>query len=78
MRPLSPPNSAAIIFLNLNEGGYPIKVINILYKLGLTNENGYTITETFKGTDLGKYKPMDIFSCIVDPTGVYMITARKL
>lgn len=78
MRPLSPPSSAAIIFLNLNEGGYPIKVIHILYKLGLTSENGYTITETFKGTDLGKYKPMDIFSCIVDPTGVYMITARKL
>lgn len=44
----------------------------------LNLDPGYTIIETFEETDLGKYKPMDLFSCMVDPTGVYMITARKL
>ena len=78
VRPILPKGSKAIVFLNLNEGGGPSKMITSLLKLSLDNEKGYRFTETFDGTDLGVYHPLDVFVCSVDPTGVYMVTATAL
>lgn len=77
VRPLS-QEGAAVVYLNLNNGGGPSKVAYSLAKLGLIHDKGYNITETFEGKYLGQYKPSDYFSCLVDPSGVYMITATAL
>ena len=77
-RPISPKGSKAVVFLNLNDGGGPIKMITSLLQLGLDNQMGYRFTETFDGTALGVYYPLDVFVCLVDPTGVYMVTTTPL
>ena len=77
-RPITPKGSKAVVFLNLNEGGGPTKMITSLLQLGLDSQKGYRFTETFDGTDLGVYYPLDVFVCSVDPTGVYMVTATAL
>lgn len=77
-RPIVPKGSKAIVFLNLNEGGGPTKMVTSLLQLGLDNKKGYRFTETFDGTDLDVYYPLDVFVCFVDPTGVYMVTAIAL
>lgn len=75
VRPISPLGSAAIVFLNLADGGGPSKMNTTLFKLGLTNESGYDLTEVFDGINYGIYKPMDSFAFFVNPSGVFMITA---
>ena len=77
-RPISPPGSTAVVFVNLGDGGSPVRMSTPLTKLGLNNKNGYNITETFDGIYMGKYHPMDNFICNVNPNGVFMIIATPL
>lgn len=78
VRPISPPGSAAVVFSSFANGGGPYRWTVPLSKLDLTNEKGYSITETFNGTYLGVFKPTYNFTCYINPTGVYMITAVPL
>lgn len=78
VRPILPRGSAAVVFSSFAEGGGPTKMTVPFTKLGLTNENGYNVTETFDGKYLGEYKSTANFTCFVNPTGVFMITAIPL
>lgn len=75
VRPISPQGSLAVAFLNLSIGGGPQKVSLTCEELGLNNVSGYNITETFSGHQLGLFKPHDYFSCFVNPSGVFLMTA---
>ena len=78
VRPISPPGSAAIVFVYLGNGGGPTKMGSPLTKLGLNNGKGYNVTETFDGKYLGTYYPKDSINCLVNPTGVFMATATTV
>ena len=58
--------------------GYPLKVAVKLYEIGLAASEGYHIEDAFSGSHLGNYKPWHTFVCYVNPTGVYLITAKPL
>jgi len=75
VRPISPTDSFAIAFLNLAIGGGPHKVSLTAYELGLTSDTGYNVTQSFTGQTLGQYKPSDMFTCFVNPSGVFLMTA---
>lgn len=62
----------AFAFVNLNDGGGPIKVQMPLYRLGLTEAEGYNMTEAFTGHYIGVLKPHDLINATVNPTGVWM------
>ena len=49
-----------------------------LTKFGLANDRGYNVTETFDGQFIGIFQPTSNFTCLVNPTGVFMFTAILL
>ena len=67
----------AVAFLYTAQTGGPIKVTFSLTQLNLTDPSGYNITEVFEGKHLGIFKAPQNFSCIVNPSGVYVINATK-
>lgn len=75
VRPISPDGSFAVAFLNLAIGGGPHKLNITCTDLGLTSSRGYHIVESFTGDDLGVFMPQDVFTCFVNPSGVFLITA---
>jgi len=75
---IEPVGSRAIAFMYTKDHGYPLKVAVTLYEIGLAASTGYDIAEVFSGNALGSYKPWDVFVCYVNPTGVYLITAKPL
>lgn len=61
------------------EGGYPIKAsANMAADLQLTSPGGYDIIEVFANKSLGQFKPLDNFTCFINPTGVYLIKAQPV
>ncbi|KAK2145973.1 hypothetical protein LSH36_643g01058 [Paralvinella palmiformis] len=78
VKAIEPVGSRAIAFMYTKDHGYPLKVAVTLYEIGLAASTGYDIAEVFSGNVLGSYKPWDVFVCYVNPTGVYLITAKPL
>lgn len=78
IKAIEPLGSRAIAFMYTKDHGYPLKVAVTLYDIGLAASGGYDVEEVFSGSHLGKYKPWDVFVCYVNPTGVYLITAKPL
>ncbi|XP_045203210.2 alpha-N-acetylgalactosaminidase-like isoform X2 [Mercenaria mercenaria] len=76
-KPISPKGkSIAFAFLNTEEGGGPTEVSYPVSKLGAIAPAGYSITEVFSGTFIGKFKPHDSLNVTVDPTGVFFGVAE--
>ncbi|XP_014681580.1 PREDICTED: alpha-N-acetylgalactosaminidase-like [Priapulus caudatus] len=74
-RPISPPGSQAVVILNRDDNGGPVKLSIALKQLGLLDSGGYEVEEIFTNRYYGFMSPDDTFSCRVNPTGVIMITA---
>ena len=77
-RPILPAGSFALVFLNLHTGGGPQMFARTLTQLGLTNNRGYGLTDTFTGDNIGSFKPSDTFKTFVNPNGVTMVTALPM
>ncbi|XP_052795328.1 alpha-N-acetylgalactosaminidase-like isoform X2 [Mya arenaria] len=72
MKPMSvDAKGGAFAFLNLNDGGGPMQVSMNLQDLGLTQAEGYNVTEGFTGQFIGVLKPHDLINASVDPSGVW-------
>ncbi|KAK6172849.1 hypothetical protein SNE40_016426 [Patella caerulea] len=77
-KPITPTGSYAIAFVNFDGGGRPTHLTLKCSDVGLTNAEGYDVTDTFTGDAVGTYKPGDEFDVFVNPTGIIMFTAIPL
>jgi hypothetical protein len=75
-KPLLPKGSHAIVVLNLHQGGGQLHVNFTLNDLDIYDSNGFNVSETFEGRHIGFYKSNDVIKCKVNPSGVFMMTAR--
>ncbi|XP_025088515.1 alpha-N-acetylgalactosaminidase-like [Pomacea canaliculata] len=64
--------SFAVAFLNKDDQGTPAYFKISLGDLGLTNLNGYNVTDEFEGTSIGIFKPTETFYVSVDPTSILL------
>lgn len=76
-RPMSPSGSIAFAYIYTGDGN-PVKISTSLKSLGLTSAQGYNVTEVFDGKQLGKFKPDDSVSAVVNPSGIFIATAVPL
>ncbi|XP_041357994.1 uncharacterized protein LOC121374921 [Gigantopelta aegis] len=74
-KPILPKGSLAVAVVNGNNKGVPRKAVIQLKELGLTNPSGYNVTETFDGTALGLFRPLDKLTVEANPSGIYLFTA---
>ena len=75
---MKPVGTYAVAFLYEQEWGGPTLASYSMMELGLDHTPGYNITEVFDQKHLGCYKPKDVFTCLVNPMGVYLIKAVPL
>ena len=75
---MTPKNSVAVAFLYNNNQGGPIKASVNLTEVGLLNPRGYNFTEVFDNQPLGMFKAGTVFSCFVNPSGVFIAKATAL
>lgn len=64
----------AIAAINFGVAGTPSKVKLTCEELGLTNDGGYNITETFEDKFFGHFALKDTFTVDIDPSGVFLAT----
>lgn len=77
-RPVSPPGSFAIAFLQLENPGLITRISVIAQDIGLTNEDGYTVTDGFSGEDLGSLTPEMLCHVKIKPNSVEVIVAKPV
>lgn len=75
-RPILPNGSVAFAVLSKSTAGTPTTVGLTLQSLGLTNAQGYNVTEAFEGVAVGMFRPKDTITLQVDPTGVFLAVAK--
>ncbi|KAK7080045.1 hypothetical protein SK128_014487 [Halocaridina rubra] len=76
-KPINPSNgsdhSYALVVLNQGTGGTPANVTITPKDLGMTYADGYTVTDLFANSTIGKFTPDQHFYVRVNPTGVVML-----
>lgn len=65
--------SVVVAFLSRWTAGTPLRVSMSLHSLGLDHPAGYAAVEVFSGTSLGTFRPTDIFTGDVNPTGILWV-----
>lgn len=78
LKPLSVKDSFAVAVLNKDNQGKPTRFIISLGDIGLTNVNGYNVTEVFDNRPLGQYRLTQDLILDVDPTGVFLMKVLPL
>lgn len=76
-KPILPKGSKAIAVVYTVQGGNFIRVKYPLEFYGL-DAGEYHLTEVFEGHDLGQHNKSSIISFTVNPTGIYMFTAKPV
>ncbi|KAK3593552.1 hypothetical protein CHS0354_018637 [Potamilus streckersoni] len=72
-KPMVPEGkSKAYAVLNLSSGGGPTKIDLPFETLGLTEKEGYNVTEVFSGKYLGVFSANSVQTIWVNPSGVYL------
>jgi len=79
-RPILPKTgtsySYGLAFVNRNEGGGPTTVSITAANCGLTDSNGYALTDIFDGNKpVGVVGPKDVVEVTVNPTGAVLLKA---
>lgn len=64
--------SAAVAFVNRRTDGIPRDISLNLTSVGLVHPAGYQVKELFDGADLGLYRPGEILTVRVNPTGALL------
>jgi len=77
-RPISPPGSFAIAFLQLANNGTPESVNVIARDVGLSSASSYSVTDGFNGESIGTFGPDTVIKVIVNPNGVVLIRAQPI
>ncbi|XP_064606883.1 alpha-N-acetylgalactosaminidase-like [Liolophura sinensis] len=77
-RPISPEGTVAVALLNVVGKGMPTRVTVSAKQMGLSNTNGYNLTEVFDGQPIGTLTPQESYTVKVNPSGVYFFTANPL
>ncbi|KFD47961.1 hypothetical protein M514_11138 [Trichuris suis] len=80
LKPITPVNkqgdtSFAIAFFNRHPTDKAIVTVDHIKQIGLDSPLGYVVVDVFSGLSYGRLLPDDRFHCIVNPTGVIMVTA---
>ncbi|KAK7460742.1 hypothetical protein BaRGS_00038857 [Batillaria attramentaria] len=75
---LAQDGSYAIAIINSSDHGMPNLFNSTLGELGLSNSNGYNVTEVFDGTPMGQFKPQSPFNFRVNPSGILLVTCAPL
>ncbi|KAK7452269.1 hypothetical protein BaRGS_00039750 [Batillaria attramentaria] len=78
LKPLSVKGSYAVAVLNKDDQGKPDPIQLSLGDIGLTNTNGYNLTDVFANARLGYFKPDSPLELDVDPTSILLIKAVPL
>ncbi|XP_076085457.1 alpha-galactosidase A-like isoform X2 [Mytilus galloprovincialis] len=76
-KPILPKGSKAVAVVYTVQGGNFIRVKYPLEFYGL-DAGDYHLTEVFEGHDLGQHNKSSIISFTVNPTGIYMFTAKPV
>ena len=74
-----PKGSFALAFVYGNISGGPKKIPQFkLEDIGMTTADRYRLTDVFKGSEFGIYRPWFYFNGLVNPTGVLFLHAEAL
>jgi len=76
-RPILPAGSQAFALLNLGTAT-PQKVTLRFSHLGFSSASGYNVTEVFDDKYIGVFKPQNVLSVMVNPSGVFFGKAVAL
>lgn len=76
MRPLTGNKTYAIALLNSDNQGVPTTVNVKLENFGLTQESSYTFYDAFDGSSFGTFSVNDTIKVRINPTSIFMVTAR--
>lgn len=68
----------ALAFLNKDDQGTPTVFTTSFKDLGLTNQNGYNVTEVFDNKFMGSFNLSQNISLSVDPTSVVLVRLAPL
>ncbi|PVD35036.1 hypothetical protein C0Q70_06317 [Pomacea canaliculata] len=68
----------ALAFLNKDDQGTPTVFTTSFKDLGLTNQNGYNVTEVFDNKFMGSFSLSQNISLSVDPTSVVLVRLAPL
>lgn len=63
----------AIAFLNANNTGSAARLVFSLNAIVSNVQTSYSVMELIDGQYLGLYKPTDLISIYINPTGVYLV-----
>ncbi|KAK7097793.1 alpha-N-acetylgalactosaminidase-like [Littorina saxatilis] len=77
-KPLAVPGSYAIAFLNQDNQGRAMPFEIHLGDIGLTNANGYNVTDVFDNLPRGQFKPTSSLGVLIDPTCIVILKAVPL
>ncbi|XP_070198179.1 alpha-galactosidase A-like isoform X2 [Littorina saxatilis] len=77
-KPLAVKGSFAIAFLNEDDQGRPMPFSIHLGDIGLTNVNGYNVTNIFDNIHMGYFKPTSTLNVLIDPTSIVIVKAVPL
>lgn len=82
-KPILPKGSYVIAIIHTADDGRPTKASFHPSEFGLTDSDGYRVTELFDGNSVGTYKPDTLFKISVNPHGIVMyafipVTDNKL
>ena len=76
-KPILPKGSMAIAVLYTEQGGNYIRVKYPLSRFGLS-QGTYNLQEVFDGYSLGQHNLTSVISFNVNPTGIFMFTAKPV
>lgn len=76
-KPILPKGSLAVAVLYTVQGGNYIRVKYPLSAFGLS-QGSYDLQEVFDGDNLGRYNATSVISFNVNPTGIFMFTAKPV
>jgi len=78
LKRLAVKGSYAIAFLNEDDQGRAMPFDIHLGDIGLTNANGYNVTDVFDNIHRGQFKPASVLSVLIDPTSIVILKAVPL
>ena len=78
LKRLAVKGSYAIAFLNEDDQGRAMPFDIHLGDIGLTNANGYNVTDVFDNVHRGQFKPESVLSVLIDPTSIVILKAVPL
>ncbi|KAL3879532.1 hypothetical protein ACJMK2_031826 [Sinanodonta woodiana] len=78
LKPVMPKGSFVFVYFYSQDNGNGIPLSTPLDGIGLTDPNGYNITEVIDGQHMGIFKPSDTFKCHIYPNDVFVAKAVPL